>query len=132
MVLFFGSGGFCSFKVVSTAKTAIFGRCYRVGPYRCVHALPQLLLQWGASVSRAIGGGCPARWSPSAKAFCGWRRGDGPSTELMMLMHGFSSTLLGRRTRSLGRGGRRVGARAVEPPLPGMTRGCFRARKGNY
>ena len=39
----------------------------------------------------------------------------------MMLMHGFCSNLFGRRTRSLGKGGRRVGARAVEPPLAGMV-----------
>ena len=39
----------------------------------------------------------------------------------MMLMHGFSSNLLGRRTRSFGSGGRRVGATTVEPPRGGMA-----------
>ena len=38
---------------------------------------------------------------------------DLPSIDDMMAMHGFSSGRLGRRTRSLGRGGRRVGVSLV-------------------
>lgn len=42
------------------------------------------------------------------------------STELMMERHGFPSTLLGRRTRSFGRGGSRIGATFVEAPFPAI------------
>ena len=41
--------------------------------------------------------------------------------EVMMRTQGFVSTLFGRRTRNLGRGGRRVGVTAVEAPLGGMA-----------
>ena len=58
---------------------------------------------------------------PSLPTFSDCEALHAPRTELMMLMHGFSSNLFGRRTRSLGRGGRRVGARTVEPPLAGIV-----------
>ena len=37
-----------------------------------------------------------------------------------MPIHGFASGLFGRRTRSLGSGGKRVGASFVEVPLGGI------------
>lgn len=43
-----------------------------------------------------------------------------PSTEVMIPTQGLSPGLFGRRTRSLGRGGRRGGARFVLPPLGGI------------
>lgn len=44
-----------------------------------------------------------------------------PSTEVMMPTQGFSPGRFGRRTRSLGRGGRRGGASFVLPLLGGMV-----------
>ena len=44
-----------------------------------------------------------------------------PKTEVMIPTQGFSPGLFGRRTRSLGRGGRRGGASFVLPPLGGMA-----------
>lgn len=56
-----------------------------------------------------------------------------PKTEVMIPTQGFSPGLFGRRTRSLGRGGRRGGASFVLPPLGGMVAilalrkyGCYR------
>ena len=46
-----------------------------------------------------------------------------PSMEVMIPIHGFSSARFGRRMRSLGSGGRRVGAMTVEAPLRGMLAG---------
>lgn len=43
-----------------------------------------------------------------------------PSTEVMIPTQGLSPGLFGRRTRSLGRGGRRGGTSFVLPPLGGM------------
>lgn len=39
-----------------------------------------------------------------------------------MPKHGFASDLLGRRTRSLGSGGNRVGVSVVGTPLGGMIK----------
>ena len=43
-----------------------------------------------------------------------------PRTDVMMPTQGFSPGRLGRRTRSLGRGGRRGGASFVLAPLGGI------------
>ena len=48
------------------------------------------------------------------------KKADIPSTEVMIPTQGFSPGLFGRRTRSLGRGGRRGGASFVLPPFGGM------------
>ena len=45
---------------------------------------------------------------------------DKPSMEVMMPRHGLVSGRFGRRIRSFGSGGRRVGASLVEVPLGGM------------
>jgi hypothetical protein len=42
------------------------------------------------------------------------------STELMSTRHGFASVWFGRRTRNLGRGGRRIGCSFVEAPFGGI------------
>lgn len=51
------------------------------------------------------------------------KKADVPSTEVMIPTQGFSPGRFGRRTRSLGRGGRRGGASFVLPPLGGMITG---------
>jgi hypothetical protein len=42
------------------------------------------------------------------------------STELMSTRHGFASVWFGRRTRNLGRGGRRIGCSFEEAPFGGI------------
>ncbi len=43
-------------------------------------------------------------------------------TEVINVRHGFESTWFGRRTRSLGRGGRRTAATFVDAPFGGMAK----------
>jgi hypothetical protein len=43
-------------------------------------------------------------------------------TEVIIVKHGFESALFGRRTLSLGRGGRRTAATFVEAPFGGMLK----------
>lgn len=49
------------------------------------------------------------------------REGNRLRTELMSVRHGFVSPALGRRTRSFGSGGRRIGVSFVGAPLGGIV-----------
>ena len=44
-------------------------------------------------------------------------------TELIIPRHGFASVWFGRRTRSFGRGGRRIAATLLDAPLGGIATG---------
>lgn len=62
-------------------------------------------------------------------------RAGGPgvlSTEVMSARHGLVSGLLGRRTRSLGRGGRRGGASLVLPFGGMVEEGCVVESGGGW
>ena len=52
---------------------------------------------------------------------CGWWEGFIPSTDVMMPTQGFSEVAFGRRTRSLGSGGRRGALSLVDAPFGGIT-----------
>ena len=145
MVFFFTVFGLCSTQPspeISIAPSQSIGphtrhHSQRSGKerdetYRRIHTGPQRLLQLLASRCGVAGGrptSCVAGKFSMRNVFHSGMGGEKnrytvPSTEVMIPTHGFSPGLLGRRTRSLGRGGRRGGVSFVLPPLGGIVVLC--------